>query len=237
MPTYLQSAKTLMSQGEYTQAMEFLQAEIETNLRNEEAYMLLADCYIKLGDSKRAESALYSLLAIDPVNAKAQIKLQKIKGASSTSRSKPGHAKAIAVPNSSTGSHRANSHTPSPKASAKNGRLDLSTKNIISCIVGLIMLPLSILGFIGCLPAEDSYEWAFGVEFVLFAAFSVCLILSPLLKPSWKAKNVIFMVSGLVCVPIFVGLSVEDFDHNGMMMIFAIIGVIWIFAPFFKVDG
>ena len=237
MEPYLQSAKTLMSQGEYTRAMEFLQAEIETNPRNEEAYMLLADCYIELSDSKRAETVLYSLLAIDPVNSKAQIKLQKIKGVSGASRFKTGHAKANAVPKSSTGSHSANNHTPSPKASAKNGRLDWSTKNIITCIVGIILLPLSILGFIGFLSAEDSLEWAFLVEFVLFAAFSICLIISPLLKPSWKAKNIVFMVLGLICVPVFFGLSIEDFEHNAMTMIFAVIGVLWVFAPFFKVDG
>lgn len=259
MSTYLQSAKTLMSQGMFIQAMEFLQAEIEANPQNEEAYMLLSDCYIKLGDIKRGESVLYSLLAIDPTNSKAQTKLQRIKIISSAPESGTGQGETGKVQNCTAATGRkANVNAPSPSlpkssspnsfVSSKNNsgpntfstinkRLDWSTKNTIACIIGCILCPLTVLGFIGCLPVYESFGWAFLVEFVLLAVFSVCLVLSPLLKPSWKVKNVVFMVSGLICVPVFVGLSIEDFEHNAMTMIFAVIGVLWVFAPFFKVDG
>ena len=86
MNDFLQSAKTLMSLGNYIQAMEFLQAEIERNPTQTESYLLLADCFENLRKHRDALSTLYRLLSIDPNNRIALSKIENMKSKTHTSQ-------------------------------------------------------------------------------------------------------------------------------------------------------
>lgn len=75
---YYRKGKERFKAKEYKQAMEYLQAAIEEDLQNAEAYLLLADCYVAIGKEKQALSSLHQLLAIDPSNKKGISKLQRL---------------------------------------------------------------------------------------------------------------------------------------------------------------
>lgn len=242
---YLQSARKNMSLGNYIQAIEYLQAEIEQNPCNNETYLLLSDCFVKMEKLSQAKSTLYSLLSKDPNNKSAADRLKKIQNAETTNNNIPNRTNTSKIISSNqtqiTNKSSKRKKTPniaSPVVNTtNNGRnVDWSLKNIISSVIGFILLPASILGIVGCFPLHDSFEWAIFVFFILLCLLSFCLILSPRLKPIWKAKNVVFMLLGILFTPIMTGFCIDDFEKNGMCIIFAIICLIWVFAPFFKVD-
>ncbi len=241
---YLKSARKLMSHGEYTQAMEYLQADIERNPCDNEAYLLLADCFVKMKKMSQAKSTLYSLLSKEPNNKSATDRLQKIQNEESSNINNPNRtnktnsnsSKPTPITNQSSSNKTINYSSPVVNSSNNSKRVEWSMKNIISSIIGVILLPASIFGIVGCFPLYDSFGWTFLIVFILLGIFSICLILSPLLKPRWKAKDFVFMLMGLIFTPIMTGMCIEDFEKNGQVIILAIICALWIFAPFIKVD-
>ena len=66
--------------GNFSQAMEFFQAEISLRPKNESAYMKLAETYIKLNDEENAKKTLFALLAINPNHKEAFSKVQALRG-------------------------------------------------------------------------------------------------------------------------------------------------------------
>ena len=72
----IERGKVLYQKSQYLQAIEFFQVVIESNPRNPEAYLWLADTYSQLGRDTNAKSTVYKLLAIDPANKDA---INKIK--------------------------------------------------------------------------------------------------------------------------------------------------------------
>lgn len=241
---YLKSARKLMSHGEYIQAMEYLQAEIEQNPCDNEAYLLLSDCFVKMRKMSQAKSTLYSLLSKEPNNKSATDRLQKIQNEESsninnpnrTNKSNSNSSKPTPITNQSSSNKTINYSSPVVNSTNNSKRVEWSMKNIISSIIGVILLPASIFGIVGCFPLYNSFGWTFFIVFILLGIFSICLILSPLLKPSWKAKDIVFMLTGLIFTPIMTGMCIDDFEHNEMCILGSIMGVIFMFSPFFKVD-
>lgn len=62
--------------GNYTQAMEFFQAVIDSQPTKESAYLKLAETYIKMGKEDLAKKTLFALLAIKPIHKEALAKIQ-----------------------------------------------------------------------------------------------------------------------------------------------------------------
>ena len=81
MSNYIQQGKILVSQKEYTKALEYFQAAIQNDSTCSEAYLLLSDCYYYLGRIQQSQSTLYSLLSKDPNNQKANKRLNIIQTA------------------------------------------------------------------------------------------------------------------------------------------------------------
>lgn len=44
------------------------------------------------------------------------------------------------------------------------------------------------------------------------------------------------MIFGLIIAPLCLGLSIDDFEHNGQDLIFVAIGIAFVFSPFINVD-
>ncbi len=64
--------------GNFSQAMEFFQAEISLRPKNESAYMKLAETYIKLNNEEKAKKTLFALLAINPNHKEAFSKVKSL---------------------------------------------------------------------------------------------------------------------------------------------------------------
>lgn len=230
---YYAEGKSQFNAGHYTQAMEYFQAAIAEHPERENAYLKLAETFLAMGKQKEASSTLYKLLARYPDSTQAQEMLKKCqpKPAPEPPQKPP---KPSIPPTAPQPAPHKRAQQPTSFIST-SGKADWSVKHIIACVVGIVLFVTSVLGIIGCTPVFDSVGWAFLVEFILLALFSICLILSPRLKPSWKAKDIAFMVLGFIIVPISVGFSVDDFWKNGQDLIFALMGALFVLAPFIKV--
>ena len=244
MSNYIQQGKILVSQKEYTKAFEYFQAAIQNDSTCSEAYLLLSDCYYYLGRIQQSQSTLYSLLSKDPNNQKAKKRLNIIQTAITEQSSSHTNQSSLRASQSTINKYTTihQSKSQSPQKNIKSASIwEWSTGNLISGIIGLFFLILSIWGIIDCLPIDGypldySYEWASLLLFMLLTFFSSFMILSPLIKPSWKIKNVIFAIFGLFVAPISLGVSINDFEHNGQFLIIMVIGIAFVFAPFIKVD-
>lgn len=69
---YCEQGQKSLDAGKYVEAMEYFQAAIEADKHFEKAYLLLASAYEKQGKKDKVKAALYSLLAVEPNNEKAQ---------------------------------------------------------------------------------------------------------------------------------------------------------------------
>ena len=113
---YIQQAKCLIQTNDYRRAIEFLQQAVAEDSTNKDAYLLLSDCYVQIGDTAKAQAELYKLLAIDPQNQRATAKLRALLiGAPTSSRSQ---TSANSSPTSST--NTSSYSTPSPTKPANN---------------------------------------------------------------------------------------------------------------------
>lgn len=83
---YYAEGKTQFDAGHYTQAMEYFQAAIAEHPERENAYLMLAESYIKLNKAELSQKTLFSLLAINPNNKEALSKIQMMMGSLSKSK-------------------------------------------------------------------------------------------------------------------------------------------------------
>ncbi len=234
---YYAEGKAQFNASHYTQAMEYFQAAIAEHPEKENAYLRLADSFLAMGKKREASSTLYQLIALYPESTQAHEMLKKCQPKQAPEP--PQKKDDVSFDIDDKISKRKKTHNKTSlavSATSNKGMAEWSLKNIISVIIGVFLLSASIFGIVGCFPLHDAFVWSFFIVFILLVIFSICLILSPLLKPSWKAKDIVFMLTGLIITPIMTGLCIEDFEHNEMCILGSIMGAIFMFAPFFKVD-
>lgn len=68
MTNYIDKGRSLLQQKEYTKALEFFQAAIESEESPKDAYLGLAEVYFALQKDKQGREALFKALALDPYN-------------------------------------------------------------------------------------------------------------------------------------------------------------------------
>lgn len=73
---YYAEGVVLFDAGQYSKAVEFFQAAIEENSRNEASYLKLADSYTKMGKEEQAKKTIIALLSVNPNNQEALQKKQ-----------------------------------------------------------------------------------------------------------------------------------------------------------------
>lgn len=73
---YYSEGVSQFNAGNYTQAMEFFQAVIDSQPARESAYLKLAETYNKMGKDDLAKKALFALLAINPNHREALANIQ-----------------------------------------------------------------------------------------------------------------------------------------------------------------
>lgn len=75
---YYTEGETQFNDGRYTQAMEYFQAAIAEHPERENAYLKLAEVYLKMGKSETAKKTLFTLLSINPNNSNALSKISAL---------------------------------------------------------------------------------------------------------------------------------------------------------------
>lgn len=77
MTNYLDKGRLLLQQKEYTKALEFFQAAIESKESPKDAYLGLAEVYFALQKDKQGREALFYALALDPYNERSLMMAQQ----------------------------------------------------------------------------------------------------------------------------------------------------------------
>ncbi len=75
---YYTEGEAQLNAGHYTQAMEYFQAAIAEHPERENAYLKLAEVYLKMGKSETAKKTLFTLLSINPNNSNALSKISAL---------------------------------------------------------------------------------------------------------------------------------------------------------------
>ena len=77
MTNYIDKGRSLLQQKEYTKALEFFQAAIESEKSPKDAYLGLAEVYFALQKDKQGREALFNALALDPYNERGLMMAQQ----------------------------------------------------------------------------------------------------------------------------------------------------------------
>ena len=77
MTNYLDKGRLLLQQKEYTKALEFFQAAIESEESPKDAYLGLAEVYFSLQKDKQGREALFKALSLDPYNEQGLMMAQQ----------------------------------------------------------------------------------------------------------------------------------------------------------------
>ena len=77
MTNYIDKGRSLLQQKEYTKALEFFQAAIESEESPKDAYLGLAEVYFSLQKDKQGREALFNALALDPYNERGLMMAQQ----------------------------------------------------------------------------------------------------------------------------------------------------------------
>ena len=247
MGNYIEQGKSFLEKKEYTKALEYFQAAIQDDPFCSEAYLFLSECYYMMGHIQQSQSTLYSLLSKDPSNKQAKQRLINIQTtiteqylSSQTNQSTSQNGYLLNNKKTTPGQKKCQLHLANNKL-AKKSKWEWSIGGIISGIIGGLLFTLSMLGIIYCLPIDGkpfdySFEWTAISFFLLLTIFSGCMILSPKMKPSWKVKNIIFSILGIIITPICIGLLVDNFEKNNTIIFVGIFTLVFVFAPFIKTN-
>lgn len=83
---YYAEGKSQFEAGNYTLAMEYFQAAIEENPKNERDHLLLGKAYFNANKEELAKKTFFTLLSINPNHNEALAEIQKLSFSSNTSR-------------------------------------------------------------------------------------------------------------------------------------------------------
>lgn len=77
MSNYIEYGEILLSKKEYSKAIEYFQAAIESTESNKDAYLGLAEAFFSLRKDKPGKEAMFKALAIDPDDEKGLMMVQQ----------------------------------------------------------------------------------------------------------------------------------------------------------------
>ena len=78
MANYIEQGKSLLENKEYSKAIEYFQAAIEEDPRNERAHFLLGKTYCQSNKAELAKKVFFALLSINPNHTEALAEIQKL---------------------------------------------------------------------------------------------------------------------------------------------------------------